>query len=178
MRKHCIRETVKESTTTFATTFLTIQSILDNKAGLRSMIRSNEWQTDRAATSQHGKQPTLMINPQWGFWFDAMRHARKFIFQNNIWTEEILKIVDSRWRDQLHRDIHAARFILNPQNLYSNATLDDADIMEGVRNCIYKLEPDLEDGVYAAYHVHGKKWGICIEYAKKVAGKFTQHNGG
>ncbi|KAL4183296.1 hypothetical protein AMTRI_Chr11g154480 [Amborella trichopoda] len=35
-------------------------------------------------------------------------------------------------------------FFLNPQNLYSNATLDDVDIMEGVINCIYKLELDLE----------------------------------
>ncbi|KAL4196467.1 hypothetical protein AMTRI_Chr04g183380 [Amborella trichopoda] len=46
---------VRESTTRFATAFLTIQSILVNKTGLRSMIRSNEWQTDRAAMSQFGR---------------------------------------------------------------------------------------------------------------------------
>ncbi|KAL4179623.1 hypothetical protein AMTRI_Chr13g120990 [Amborella trichopoda] len=40
--------------------------------------------------------------PAMGFLFDAMRRAREAIFENNIWNEEILEIVDRRWRDQLH----------------------------------------------------------------------------
>ncbi|ERN01687.1 hypothetical protein AMTR_s00090p00156810 [Amborella trichopoda] len=52
-----------------------------------------------------------------GFLFDAMRRARKVIFDNNIWTKEILDIVD--------------RLFINPQNLHSSVTLDDADIMRG-----------------------------------------------
>ncbi|ERN04858.1 hypothetical protein AMTR_s00146p00079010 [Amborella trichopoda] len=76
------------------------------------------------------------------FLFDANSHAREAIVQNNIWIDEILAIVDRRWRDQLHRDIHTAGFFLNPHNLYSNATLDDPYIMEGVRNCIYRFEPN------------------------------------
>ncbi|ERM98972.1 hypothetical protein AMTR_s00226p00025200, partial [Amborella trichopoda] len=133
-----MREIVRESTTSFTITFLSIQSILVNKAELRSMIRSNEWQTDRAAMSQHGRQVEIILvdrrfwarsnhvifvteplvrvlrlvdsddKPAMGFLFDAMRHAREAIFENNIWTEEILEIADRRWRDQLHRDIHAA----------------------------------------------------------------------
>ncbi|ERM94032.1 hypothetical protein AMTR_s00010p00024380 [Amborella trichopoda] len=123
------------------------------------MIHSNQWQTNRVATSQHGRQvETILVDrrfwarcnhvvsvteplvqvlrlvdsddkPAMGFLFDAMGRTREAIFHNNIWTDEILEIVDHR---------------VNPQNLYSNATLDDADIMEGVRNCIYRLEPDLE----------------------------------
>ncbi|KAL4204345.1 hypothetical protein AMTRI_Chr01g109300 [Amborella trichopoda] len=46
--------------------------------------------------------------PVMGFLFDAMRRAKEAIFENNIWNEEILEIVDRRWRDQLHHDIHAA----------------------------------------------------------------------
>ncbi|ERM99833.1 hypothetical protein AMTR_s00098p00078340, partial [Amborella trichopoda] len=62
-----MREIVRESTTRLGTMFLTIQSILGNKAGLRSMIRSNEWQTDMAATSQHGRQvETILVD--WRFW--------------------------------------------------------------------------------------------------------------
>ncbi|KAL4181247.1 hypothetical protein AMTRI_Chr12g270310 [Amborella trichopoda] len=142
--KYCILKSkliTRESTTRFATAFLTIQLILVNDAGLSSMIRSNEWHTDRAAMSQLGRQvETTLLNrrlsdsddkPTMGFLFDAMRHAREAIFENNIWNEEILEIVDRE-------------FFLNPQNLYSNATLNDADIMEGVKNCIYRLEPDLE----------------------------------
>ncbi|ERN10551.1 hypothetical protein AMTR_s00295p00016480 [Amborella trichopoda] len=82
--------------------------------------------------------------PVMGFLFDTMRRVREAIFENNIWNEEILEIVDRWWRDQLHQDIYVTGFFLNLQNLYSNATLDDADIMEGVRNCIYRLELDLE----------------------------------
>ncbi|ERM93928.1 hypothetical protein AMTR_s00137p00078850 [Amborella trichopoda] len=94
-----------------------------------------------------------------GFLFDAMRRAREAIFENNIWNEEILEIVDHRWRDQLHQDIHAARFFFNPQNLYSNTTLDDAYIMEGVINCIYRLESDLE-----------LIWSVCNSMDKKDMG--------
>ncbi|KAL4201275.1 hypothetical protein AMTRI_Chr02g257920 [Amborella trichopoda] len=106
MREHCMREIVKESPARFTPAFLTIQSILVNKAGLK--------------------------------------RVREAIFENNIWNEAILEIVDRRWRDQLHQDIHTTGFFLNPQNLYSNVTLDYVDIMEGVRNCIYRLEPDIE----------------------------------
>ncbi|ERN18365.1 hypothetical protein AMTR_s00055p00212900 [Amborella trichopoda] len=67
--------------------------------------------------------------PAIGFLLNAIGRAREAIFDDNIWNEEILEIIDRRWRDQLHEDIHAA---------------DDADIMEGERNCIYRLEPDLE----------------------------------
>ncbi|KAL4185157.1 hypothetical protein AMTRI_Chr10g4550 [Amborella trichopoda] len=113
MREHCMREIVKESTTRFATAFLTIQSILINKVRLRSMIRSNEWQTDRAAMSQLGRQveTTLLDRRFWtrlwvlrlsdfddkpamGFLFDAMRCAMEAIFEKNIWNEDILEIVD------------------------------------------------------------------------------------
>ncbi|KAL4183331.1 hypothetical protein AMTRI_Chr11g154650 [Amborella trichopoda] len=101
------------------------------------MICSNEWQADSATMSQHGRQVEIILvdqrlwaqcnhvvsvteplvqvfklvdfdgKPAMGFLFDAMRHTREVIFENNIWTEGILEIVDHRWRDQLHRDIHA-----------------------------------------------------------------------
>ncbi|KAL4195268.1 hypothetical protein AMTRI_Chr05g72490 [Amborella trichopoda] len=89
------------------------------------------------------------------FLFDANSHAREAIVQNNIWIDEILAIVDRRWRDQLHRDIHTAGFFLNPHNLYSNATLDDPYIMEGVRNCIYRFEPNHDIQMkYMAQWIH------------------------
>ncbi|KAL4192678.1 hypothetical protein AMTRI_Chr06g173200 [Amborella trichopoda] len=102
------------------------------------MICSNEWNTDMAAMSQLGRQveTTLLDRRFWArcnhvvsvteplvwvlrlcdsddkltmrFLFDAMRCARAVIFENNIWNEEILEIVDLRWRDQLYQDIHAA----------------------------------------------------------------------
>ncbi|KAL4197478.1 hypothetical protein AMTRI_Chr04g188410 [Amborella trichopoda] len=133
MREPCMREIVRESHTRFATTFLTIQSILVNNAGVRSMICSNECQTDRAAISQLGRHMLRLSDsddkPAMGFLFDAMRRAREAIFENNIWNEEILEIVDRR--EKLYNK-PCAEFFLNPQNLYSNATLDDANIIEGI----------------------------------------------
>ncbi|KAL4204033.1 hypothetical protein AMTRI_Chr01g130160 [Amborella trichopoda] len=121
MREHCMREIVKESTTKLATAFLTIQSILVNKAGLRSMIRSNEWHTDRATMSQLGRQveTTLLDRRFWarlrglrlsdsddkptmGFLFFAKRRARKAIFDNNVWNEEILEIIAVRTLNQTY----------------------------------------------------------------------------
>ncbi|XP_011626359.1 uncharacterized protein LOC105421276 [Amborella trichopoda] len=144
MREHYMREIVRESTTRLATTFLTIQSLLINKAGLRLMICSNEWQTDRAAMSQLGRQVEITLLDR-RFWARC----------NNVVSvnEPLLRVLrlsdfDDKpamgWRDQLHRDIHAAGFFLNLQNLYPNATLDDEDIMEGVKNYIYRLELDIE----------------------------------
>ncbi|KAL4198749.1 hypothetical protein AMTRI_Chr03g141630 [Amborella trichopoda] len=131
MREHCMRDIVRESTTRFATAFLTIQSILVNKTGLRLWARYNHVVSVTEPLVRVLRLSDSDNKPAMGLLFDAMRRAREAIFENNIWNEEILEIV-------------AHRFFLNPQNLYSNATLDDADIMEGVRNCIYRLEPDLE----------------------------------
>ncbi|KAL4196996.1 hypothetical protein AMTRI_Chr04g185940 [Amborella trichopoda] len=163
MREYCMPEIVRESTTRFATTFLTIQSILVNKAELRSMIHSNEWQTDRAAMSQLGRQvETTLLDwrfwarlrvlrlsdsddkPAMGFLFNTMRRAREAIFENNIWNEEILEIVGVETNCTRISMQQQTMCRVNRQNLYSNATLDDADIMEGVRNCIYMHELDLE----------------------------------
>ncbi|XP_011628504.1 uncharacterized protein LOC105421726 [Amborella trichopoda] len=98
-----------------------------------------------------------------------MRRVREAIFENNIWNEEILEIVDRRWRDQLHQDIHTTGFFLNPQNLYSNVTLDYVDIMEGVRNCIYRLEPDIETQMESQWWtIHG----IRTKKLQKIAVRF------
>ncbi|KAL4185246.1 hypothetical protein AMTRI_Chr10g229780 [Amborella trichopoda] len=166
MREHCMREIVKESTTRFATAFLTIQSILVNKAGLRAAMSQLGRQVETTLLDRRFwalynhvvsvTEPLVRVlrlsdsddKPAIGFLLNAIGRAREAIFDDNIWNEEILEIIDRRWRDQLHEDIHAnkpcAWLFFNPQNLYSNATLDDADIMEGERNCIYRLEPDLE----------------------------------
>ncbi|KAL4179716.1 hypothetical protein AMTRI_Chr13g121450 [Amborella trichopoda] len=214
--RHCMREIVKESTTRFATAFLTIQSILVNKTRLRSMIRFNELQTDRASMSQLGVQveTTLLDRRLWarcnhvvsiteplvhvlrlsdsddkpvmGFLFDTMRRAREAIFDNNIWNEEILEIVDRWWRDQLHQDIHVTGFFLNLQNLYSNATLDDADIMEGVRNCIYRLELNLETQMECMQQTHAPRQNrlktqtlhnlVYVHYNLKLREKYIRRN--
>ncbi|KAL4183038.1 hypothetical protein AMTRI_Chr11g153220 [Amborella trichopoda] len=160
MREHCMREIIRESITRFATAFRKIQSILVNKAGLRAAMSQLGRQVETTFLDFWARynhvvfvtEPLVQVlrlsdsdaKPAMRFLFNAMRRAREAIFENNIWNEEILEIVDCRWRDQLYQDIHATWFFLNPQNLFSNATLDDADIMEGVRNCIYRLEPNLE----------------------------------
>ncbi|KAL4187427.1 hypothetical protein AMTRI_Chr09g18950 [Amborella trichopoda] len=115
MRKHCMREIVRESSTRFATTFWArcnnVVSITEPLVRVLRLVDCDD-------------------KPAMGFLFDAMRCAREAIFENNIWTEEILEVFD--------------RFFLNPQNLYFNATLDNANIMEGVGNCTYRFEPNLE----------------------------------
>ncbi|KAL4181259.1 hypothetical protein AMTRI_Chr12g236340 [Amborella trichopoda] len=124
--------------------------------------------------------------PVMGFLFDTMRRVREAIFENNIWNEEILEIVDRWWRDQLHQDIYVTGFFLNLQNLYSNATLDDADIMEGVRNCIYRLELDLETQMECMKQTHAPRQNrlktqtlhnlVYVHYNLKLREKYIRRN--
>ncbi|KAL4199150.1 hypothetical protein AMTRI_Chr03g49760 [Amborella trichopoda] len=74
-----------------------------------------------------------------GFLFDAMRRAMEAILDNNIWTEEILEIVDHRWRDQYHG---------------------------GGKNCIYRLEHDIETQMESQWWtIHG----IRTKQLQKIA---------
>ncbi|ERN18131.1 hypothetical protein AMTR_s00054p00051240 [Amborella trichopoda] len=64
----------------------------------------------------------------------------------------MLAIVNRRWRQQLHHDIYTA---------------DDADMMERVKNCIYRLKPGHDTQM--AYMTH------IIMYIKK-SGEFSYNN--
>lgn len=62
MREHCKGELVRPGITRFATNYIAIRSILDNKAGLKQMVNSDKWQEMPEARMKQGKVMTDHIN--------------------------------------------------------------------------------------------------------------------
>ncbi|XP_073036746.1 uncharacterized protein [Primulina eburnea] len=67
MRKFTKREIVRPGVTRFATSFLTLQSLLDKKQELRNMMTSNEWDNTKWSRSKKGKEAFDAIVPN-DFW--------------------------------------------------------------------------------------------------------------
>ncbi|OAY70615.1 hypothetical protein ACMD2_21314, partial [Ananas comosus] len=61
MMKFTGRELVRPGITRFATNFIALNSILQNKNGLKSMFASDDWQTSRYASTADGKSIEQII---------------------------------------------------------------------------------------------------------------------
>ena len=46
--------------------------------------------------------------PTMGFIYEAMDRAKQSIMENVRYHEKYIKIIDTRWNDQLHHPLHAA----------------------------------------------------------------------
>jgi hypothetical protein len=85
--------------------------------------------------------------PPMGYIYEAMDRAKETIKDafkgNELEYQEIWDIIDRRWDVQLHKPLHAAGHILNPEIYYSNRERIDCDteVQEGLYNCIAKLVP-------------------------------------
>lgn len=67
MRKFTKKEIVRPGVTRFATSFLTLQSLLDKKQELRNMMTSNEWDETKWSKSKKGKEAFAIVVPN-EFW--------------------------------------------------------------------------------------------------------------
>ena len=83
------------------------------------------------------------------FIYGAMDSAKEEI-ANNLGNDmasykEIWDIIDEKWEFQLHRDLHAAAYFLNPRFQYSSNISNHPEIRIGFSNCMMKLIPNRED---------------------------------
>ena len=67
MRKFTKKEIVHPGVTRFATSFLTLQSLLDKKQELRNMMANNEWDNTKWSRSKKGKEEFDIVVPN-DFW--------------------------------------------------------------------------------------------------------------
>ncbi|XP_042380420.1 uncharacterized protein LOC121972865 [Zingiber officinale] len=67
MRKFTKSEIVRPGVTRFASSFLTLQSLLDKKQELRNMMTSNEWDNTKWSRSKKGKKAFDIVVPN-DFW--------------------------------------------------------------------------------------------------------------
>ncbi|KAH6785783.1 hypothetical protein C2S51_038238 [Perilla frutescens var. frutescens] len=83
------------------------------------------------------KTPTI------GFIYGAMDEAKETIAKNcdgdlSIY-KEIWDIIDEQWDNQLHRDLHAVVYFLNPQYRWSPNVSEHAEIKTGLYKCMERL---------------------------------------
>ncbi|XP_058772012.1 uncharacterized protein LOC131645828 [Vicia villosa] len=58
----------------------------------------------------------------------------------------ILKIIDERWDNQLHRPLHATTYYLNPQFHYEDDFKDeDAEVKNGLFSCLNRMVNDVNE---------------------------------
>ncbi|XP_052736666.1 uncharacterized protein LOC108336588 [Vigna angularis] len=91
------------------------------------------------------------VKPAMGFIYEEMDCAKEKIRSNfnNIKKsyEEVWRIINARWDNQLHRPLHAAAYFLNPHFHYEpNFRSDDGgEVKEGLYFCMRRLIPDMAE---------------------------------
>ncbi|XP_052727463.1 uncharacterized protein LOC108329753 [Vigna angularis] len=91
------------------------------------------------------------VKPAMGFIYEEMDCAKENIRSNfnNIKKsyEEVWRIIDARWDNQLHRPLHATAYFLNPHFHYEpNFRSDDGgEVKEGLYFCMRRLIPDMTE---------------------------------
>nr|XP_027093590.1 uncharacterized protein LOC113713992 [Coffea arabica] len=90
-------------------------------------------------TIDQDNKPTLPII------YEAMDRAKMAIQKSVKSWKTIWEVIDNRWYNQLHRDLHAAAYFLNPILQYSGTCEFNLDeVRRGLKNVIAKLEPNLD----------------------------------
>ncbi|XLR61736.1 hypothetical protein S83_012408, partial [Arachis hypogaea] len=163
------KDLVRPGATRFATAYLTLTCLHDNKGPLMTMFTSHDWKTTKVASTPEGirvqnmaldsrmwKNIVICLNaaaplitvlylvdsdekPAMAFIFEGMRKAKETIKTN-------FGCVKKRWESQLHRPLHATAYYFNPHYHYEpNFMVDDADIKIGLYSCLKKLVPNQEE---------------------------------
>ncbi|XP_062112826.1 uncharacterized protein LOC133823982 [Humulus lupulus] len=83
-----------------------------------------------------------------GFIYGAMDEAKEKIAKNldgdvSLY-KEIWEIIDQKWEFQLHRDLHATAYYLNPRFRWSPNVSEHPDIKTGLYKCMDRLIKDQE----------------------------------
>ncbi|KAL6499935.1 hypothetical protein OROGR_027845 [Orobanche gracilis] len=81
--------------------------------------------------------------PAMGFIYGAMDEAKVKIAANLDNEEgsykQIWEIIDLKWENQMHRDLHACAYYLNPRYRWKSNFSLDVEVKRGLLNCMEKL---------------------------------------
>ncbi|PHT86802.1 hypothetical protein T459_08908 [Capsicum annuum] len=170
MRKFTNEKSLVKAKTRFATAFLTLEAMYKQRKNLRTLIISNEWTSSKFAKEVNSTyfwndvvKALKVCGPlvsflrlmdgekrlPIGYMLEAMDKAKETIQRGfdrvSRHYEKVLKIIDSRWTDQLKRLLHSAGYILNPE-LYFKSTMSEekiAKVWESYYSCVETMVPDL-----------------------------------
>ncbi|XP_059639841.1 uncharacterized protein LOC132282251 [Cornus florida] len=138
------KELLKPTTTRFATSFITLSSIYDQKDCLRKMFTSQEWISSKWAKEIERKNVTqIVLMPT--FWTSivySLKVASPLV--------RVLKLVDGERRPPMgyiYEAMERAKFghFFNPEYFYSKPNIEqDEEVMDGLYQCIERLVPTTE----------------------------------
>ncbi|XP_034695709.1 uncharacterized protein LOC117921866 [Vitis riparia] len=123
------RELLRPAKTRFATAFITLSRLHEQKNNLRKMFTSSDWSDSKWAKEQKGKTiANIVLMPS--FWNTIV-----FCLKVSGPLVRVLRL--------LHRPLHAAGYFLNPEFFYDKPEIEhDADIMSDLYKCILRLTRD------------------------------------
>ncbi|PWA67183.1 hypothetical protein CTI12_AA321880 [Artemisia annua] len=127
------QDNVRQGITRFATSFLTLQSLMEKKERLRLMVTSDDWTQSKWAKTKKGKgaysiviSPLVKVlrladgdqKPSMGFLYGELKKAKEDIKMafNNVETyyRPIIDIIETRSKDRLDSPLHLTAYLLNP----------------------------------------------------------------
>ncbi|KAG8661952.1 hypothetical protein MANES_01G049815v8, partial [Manihot esculenta] len=147
------RDIIRPDITRFATNFIALESIVRYRVGLRNIFESEQWMTSKYGQATSGpaheaKKIVLGLDgddkPTMGFIYEAIKRAKSAIQKNSKSYLKYWRIIDHRWNFQLHHDLHAVGYFLNPQYQYGSHDVgNNNEIMLSFKNVIQRLKEDL-----------------------------------
>ncbi|XP_057739720.1 uncharacterized protein LOC130956740 [Arachis stenosperma] len=167
------KKLVRHTVTRFATSFLSLERLYEEKGNLRRMFTSDEWVRNKLSRKANGREATkIVIRPS--FW-NHVKYTLKIMGP----LVRVLRLVDgekkpsmgyiyeaiekAKWTCQLHRPLHAASHFLNPELFYDNPRIElDLEVTKGWFECITRLVPIIavQEKILeeqALYKIHTKR---------------------
>ncbi|KAI3845209.1 hypothetical protein MKX03_024867 [Papaver bracteatum] len=163
MRKHTNgRDLIRAGATRFATNYLNLKRFHVCKVVLRKMVTSDAWTKSKYAKEQVGIKVQTIILSDENFWQSVISCLKSVIpivkvlrlaidkakeqiqanFKNVKRRYEVyLKIIDLRWKTQLHGPLHAAGYFLNPRYQYATDFVPNIDVKLGFYDAIKRMCP-------------------------------------
>ncbi|XP_056865143.1 uncharacterized protein LOC108836353 isoform X2 [Raphanus sativus] len=159
MRAYIKRDIVRPGATRFATCFLTLQSLYEKKAQLKSMFGSDEWHD-----CKHSKCVKVLRLadgekvPSLGFIFGEILEAKKSIKEASDHLEKnylpVFRIIDEKMKGRLDTPLHMAAYFHNPFYFYKEPDIQlDVEVMEGFIACVETF-----------YHGDFGKQDLCVNH--------------
>jgi len=196
------KELVRPAITRFATSFISLQSLLASRLEVKRMFLSDEWLALSYSSRPEGLAIARLVGYNEGFWisvqevcaigeplvrvlrlvdgdkpamgylYEAMDRAKEAIRayyqdkgeEGEVKLAQLWGLIDERWNKTLHRPIHAAGLFLNPAFAYACGFNFDAEVQDGLIECIQRMVPSAEERL---------KIGSEIEIYKRAALTFS-----
>ncbi|PNX84021.1 HAT family dimerization domain containing protein, partial [Trifolium pratense] len=141
------KDLVRPAVTRFATSYLTLKCLVENKSALIRMFTSNEWTISKtinqSASISGDEEPAMALI------YEAMDQAKEKIQVNFNSVQRSYKplwdIIDDQWDGQMHRLLHAAGYYLNPKLHYSADFKAHYEVKHGLYDCLQKMIGDVKE---------------------------------